>query len=307
MPLVLLVLVSLLSQQLGASVAGLLFDDVGSAGMVALRIAFSAVVLLLVTRPTRAALAGLGRPGWAAVVGLGAAMTGMNLMIYEAFARIPQGVAVTFEVLGPLALSVLARPSWRSGLWAAIALAGIAVLGRDGFSAAGGIHGAGLDPVGVALALGAAACWAGYIVMSRRAGTHLPGVQGLALATAAGSLLAVPVGAGTAGEALLSPVVLAVGLAVALLSTAVPYGIEMQVLRRMPTALFSLLTCLSPVAAALTAWAVRGQRLGGADLVGMALVIVACAAAVWTARERPVPGTGPGPGAREAVSGRGRR
>lgn len=307
MPLVLLVLVSLLSQQLGASVAGLLFDDVGSAGMVALRIAFSAVVLLLVTRPTRAALAGLGRPGWAAVVGLGAAMTGMNLMIYEAFARIPQGVAVTFEVLGPLALSVLARPSWRSGLWAAIALAGIAVLGRDGFSAAGGIHGAGLDPVGVALALGAAACWAGYIVMSRRAGTHLPGVQGLALATAAGSLLAVPVGAGSAGAVLLSPVVLAVGLAVALLSTAVPYGIEMQVLRRMPTALFSLLTCLSPVAAALTAWAVRGQRLGGADLVGMALVIVACAAAVWTARERPVPGTGPGPGAREAVSGRGRR
>lgn len=291
MPLVLLVLVSLLSQQLGASVAGLLFDDVGSAGMVALRIAFSAVVLLLVTRPTRAALAGLGRPGWAAVVGLGAAMTGMNLMIYEAFARIPQGVAVTFEVLGPLALSVLARPSWRSGLWAAIALAGIAVLGRDGFSAAGGIHGAGLDPVGVALALGAAACWAGYIVMSRRAGTHLPGVQGLALATAAGSLLAVPVGAGTAGAALLSPVVLAVGLAVALLSTAVPYGIEMQVLRRMPTALFSLLTCLSPVAAALTAWAVRGQRLGGADLVGMALVIVACAAAVWTGRApEPVSG-----------------
>ena len=131
MSLVLLVLVSLLSQQLGASVAGLLFDDVGSAGMVALRIVFSAAVLVAVTRPSRATLAGLGRPGWAAVVGLGAAMTGMNLMIYEAFARIPQGVAVTFEVLGPLALSVLARPSWRSGLWAAIALAGIAVLGRD--------------------------------------------------------------------------------------------------------------------------------------------------------------------------------
>ncbi len=304
MPLVLLVLVSLLSQQLGASVAGLLFDDVGSAGMVALRIAFSAAVLLAVTRPTLATLTGLGRPGWAAVVGLGAAMTGMNLMIYESFARIPQGVAVTFEVLGPLALSVLARPSWRSGLWAAIALAGIAVLGRDGFSSASGIDAAGLDPVGVALALGAAACWAGYIVLSRRAGTHLPGVQGLALAAAAGSLLAVPVGAGTAGSALLDPVVLGVGLAVALLSTAVPYGIEMQVLRRMPTALFSLLTCLSPVAAALTAWAVRGQELGAPDLAGMALVIAACAAAVWAGRERPVRGTGPEPGAREAVSGR---
>ena len=113
MRLVLLVLLSLLSQQLGASVAGLLFDDVGASAMVALRVVFSAAVLLLVTRPSRAALAGLGPRGWAAVVGLGAAMTGMNLAIYEAFARIPQGVAVTFEVLGPLALSVAARPSWR--------------------------------------------------------------------------------------------------------------------------------------------------------------------------------------------------
>ncbi|WP_309225976.1 EamA family transporter [Micrococcus sp. JV4] len=102
--------------------------------------------------------------------------------------------------------------------------------------------------MGVALALAAAACWAGYILLSRRAGTHLPGVQGLALATAAGSLVALPVGVATAGAALLSPVVLGVGLAVALLSTAVPYGIDLQVLRRMPTALFSLLTCLSPIA-----------------------------------------------------------
>ncbi|HAY86090.1 MAG TPA: EamA family transporter, partial [Micrococcus luteus] len=175
MRLVLLVLLSLLSQQLGASVAGLLFDDVGASAMVALRVVFSAAVLLLVTRPSRAALAGLGPRGWAAVVGLGAAMTGMNLAIYEAFARIPQGVAVTFEVLGPLALSVAARPSWRSAAWAALALVGIGVLGREGFSADGGIGGAGLDPVGVALALAAAACWAAYILLSRRAGTHLPG------------------------------------------------------------------------------------------------------------------------------------
>ena len=290
MRLVLLVLLSLLSQQLGASVAGLLFDDVGASAMVALRVVFSAAVLLLVTRPSRAALAGLGPRGWAAVVGLGAAMTGMNLAIYEAFARIPQGVAVTFEVLGPLALSVAARPSWRSAAWAALALAGIGVLGREGFSAGGGIGGAGLDPVGVALALAAAACWAAYILLSRRAGTHLPGVQGLALATAAGSLVALPVGVATAGAALLSPVVLGVGLAVALLSTAVPYGIDLQVLRHMPTALFSLLTCLSPIAAALTAWAVRGQELTPLDLAGMLLVIAACAAAVWTGRSPGVAG-----------------
>ncbi|MFL0420821.1 EamA family transporter [Micrococcus luteus] len=203
-------------------------------------------------------------------------------------------MAVTFEVLGPLALSVAARPSWRSAAWAALALAGIGVLGREGFSADGGIGGAGLDPVGVALALAAAACWAGYILLSRRAGTHLPGVQGLALATAAGSLVALPVGVATAGAALLSPVVLGVGLAVALLSTAVPYGIDLQVLRRMPTALFSLLTCLSPIAAALTAWAVRGQELTPLDLAGMLLVIAACAAAVWTSRSPGVAGGGRG-------------
>nr|WP_309446269.1 EamA family transporter [Micrococcus yunnanensis] len=110
--------------------------------------------------------------------------------------------------------------------------------------------------------------------------------------TAAGSLVALPVGVATAGAALLSPVVLGVGLAVALLSTAVPYGIDLQVLRRMPTALFSLLTCLSPIAAALTAWAVRGQELTPLDLAGMLLVIAACAAAVWTGRSPGVAGRG---------------
>jgi len=291
--LVLLVLLSLLSQQLGASVAGLLFDEVGASAMAALRVVFCAAVLLLVARPRRSALVGLGVRGWAAVVGLGAAVAGMNLAIYEAFARIPQGVAVTFEVLGPLALSVAARPSWRSATWAVLALAGVGVLGREGFGA-GGIDGAGLDPVGVVLALAAAACWAGYIVLSRRTGAHLPGVQGLALATAAGSAVVLPIGVATAGASLFSPAALGVGLAVALLSAAVPYGIDLQVLRRMPTALFSLLTCLSPIAAALTAWAVRGQRLTPLDLVGMLLVVAACAAAVWTGRSPAGAGRGRG-------------
>lgn len=281
MPAVLLVLLSVLSQQLGASIAGLLFPTVGAAGMAALRLTFSALVLLAFTRPSWRVLRGLGTRGWAAVVGLGVAMTGMNLMIYEAFDRIPQGVAVTFEVLGPLALSVLARRAWDSLAWALLALTGIVLLGRSGFAA-----GTGLDPVGVAFAVGAAACWAGYILASRAAGSALPGVTGLALATAAGTLAGLPIGAARAGTALLDPVVLAVGLGVALLSSALPYGVEMHVLRRMPTALFSLLTCLSPVAAALTAWLVRGQRLEPLDLVGMALVVVACAAAVRVGSRR---------------------
>ena len=281
MPPVLLVLISLLCQQLGASIAGLMFGQVGSSGMVALRLVFSAGLLLALGRPSRAALRGLGPRGWAAVVGLGLTMAGMNLLIYQAFDRIPQGVAVTFEVLGPLALSVLARRRWDAVACALLALVGIGILGREGFSAGAD---AGLDPVGVACALGAAACWAGFIVANRTAGTHLPGVQGLALAMMVGSVLALPIGATTAATALLDPLVLAVGLGVALLSSALPYGIEMQVLRRMPTSLFSLITCLSPVVASLTAWAVRGQVLDVADLGGMLLVIAACAAAVWLGR-----------------------
>ena len=108
----LLVLLSVLCQQLGASIAGLLFGQVGASGMVALRLVFSALLLLAFARPGRRALASLTAQGWAAVVGLGLTMAGMNLLIYEAFDRIPQGVAVTFEVLGPLALSVLARRRW---------------------------------------------------------------------------------------------------------------------------------------------------------------------------------------------------
>ena len=287
MRLIPLVLLSLLCQQLGASVAGLMFGTTGPAGMVALRLAFSALVLLALTRPRMRTLAGLSRRGWAAVVLLGLTMAGMNLLIYAAFDRIPQGVAVTFEVLGPLALSVLANRRWLSVVWAALAFAGIALLGRDGFSA--GMDGAGLDPLGVAFALAAAACWAGFILANRHAGTHLPGVQGLALAMVVGSAVAVPVGAAAAGPVLLEPWVLAVGLGVALLSSSIPYGIEMQVLRTMPTGLFSLITCLSPVVAALTAWAVRGQRLAVLDLVGMGLVVLACAAAVWAAERAAQP------------------
>lgn len=281
MRLIPLVLLSLLCQQLGASIAGLMFTQVGPLGMVALRLAFSALALLLLTRPRLRALAGLGRAGWGAVVLLGVTMAGMNLLIYAAFDRIPQGVAVTFEVLGPLALSVLANPRWLSVVWAALAFAGIALLGRDGFTA--GLDGTGLDPLGVVFALAAAACWAGFIVANRRAGTHLPGVQGLALAMVVGSAVAVPLGVADAGPVLVEPWVLAVGLGVALLSSSIPYGIEMQVLRTMPTALFSLITCLSPAVAALTAWAVRGQELAPADLAGMGLVVLACAAAVWAA------------------------
>ncbi|GHD00212.1 EamA family transporter [Zhihengliuella salsuginis] len=270
---VLLVLLSILGQQLGASLAGTMFSTVGPQGMVLMRLAFSAIIMVAILRPS---LSRLGWTGWRTIIGLGVAMSAMNLMIYEAFDRIPQGVAVTLEALGPLVLAVIAGRRWIGALWALLAFTGILLLGRDGFAAGG------LDPVGVAFALGAAACWAGFIVMNREAGRHFPGVAGLALAMCAGSVVAAPFGIATGGENLLDPWVLAVGIGIALLSSAVPYGIETQVLRLLPASTFSMLTCLSPVMAALTAFVVLGQQLGPVDLAAIGCVMLACVGAVRT-------------------------
>lgn len=276
---ILLVLVSILGQQLGASLAATFFGSVGPQGMVMMRLLFSALIMVAILRPALRAITG---SGWLTVLALGATMTGMNLMIYEAFDRIPQGIAVTIEALGPLTLSVLTGRRLLGLLWAFLALAGVGALGRDGFDAVDG-----LDPVGVAFALGAAACWAGFIMMNRRAGRVLPGAQGLALAMCVGSLVVVPLGTASAGAALLDPWVLAVGVGIALLSSAIPYGIETRVLQRLHASTFSILTCLSPVMAALTAFVVLGQRLELLDLVAMLLVIVACAGAVRTRPATP--------------------
>nr|WP_196837214.1 EamA family transporter [Zhihengliuella flava] len=268
-----MVLASILGQQLGASLGATQFDRVGPQGVVLMRLLFSAVIMVAILRPS---IARLGPSQWRTIIGLGITMSGMNLMIYEAFNRIPQGVAVTIEALGPLALSVIAGRRWVGALWAALAFTGIVLLGRDGFSAGG------LDPVGVLFALGAAACWAGFILMNREAGRHFPGVAGLALAMCAGTAVAAPFGIATGGTELLNPWVIAVGVGIALLSSAIPYGIETHVLRLMPASTFAMLTCLSPAMAALTAFVVLGQALVWVDLVAIGCVMLACAGAVRT-------------------------
>ncbi|WP_309080622.1 EamA family transporter [Zhihengliuella sp.] len=274
-PAVLLVLVSLFCQQLGASIAVTIYPEVMAQGVVAMRFGFAALLLLLFTRPRWSTFRSMDRAAWTAVAGLGLTMAAMNSLIYEAFGRIPQGVAVTLEVLGPLALSVIAGRRLIGLLWAGLSLTGIVILGRDGFDAADG-----LDPVGVLCALGAAACWAGFILTNQRAGRHLPGVQGLAIAMVIGSLGTVPIGFATAGTALLRPEVLAIGVGIAILSSALPYGIEMHTLRTLPASLFAMITCLSPVVAALSALVVLHQQLELPDLVAMLLVVAACLGAV---------------------------
>jgi len=206
-------------------------------------------------------------------------MAAMNSFIYAAIERVPLGVAVTLEVLGPLVLSVIASRRASAILWAVLAFAGVALLGRGGLSG-------GLDPLGILFALAAAACWALYILLSAKTGAAFPGLGGLALAMAFGTVIATPGAVFTAGTALLDPLVLAIGLGVALLSSAVPYAFELVSLRRIPAATFSILTSMAPAVAALAGFLVLGQELGWTHLVAIALVVAASIGAVRTAPPR---------------------
>ncbi|MEW2382228.1 EamA family transporter [Micromonospora sp. NPDC047707] len=264
-----MVLGGALSVQFGSAVAALLFPRSGVAGAVTLRLTVGAVLLLAVCRPR---LRGHGRGDWAAAAAFGVALAGMNSLFYQAIERIPLGPAVTLEVLGPLALSVFTARRAASWACALLALAGVALLGQGGFDR--------LDPVGAALALGAGAMWAAYIVLSARVGRRFPGADGLALALTVAALLTLPIGVADAGAALLDPVVLALGGTVALLSSVVPYTMELFALRRLPTATFAVLMSLGPAIAALAGWLVLRQALTVAEVLAIGLVIAASVGAV---------------------------
>lgn len=259
-----LVLVAIASTQLGAALAKSLFDDVGASGTVLLRVLFAAVVLVALWRPgvrrwTRADLALAGV--------FGVALAGMNLSFYAAIDRIPLGIAVTLEFSGPLAVALLGSRRALDVLWALLAAAGIVLLASPG--------GGSIDPVGVALALVAGACWGSYILLSQRAGRAFPGGTGLALAMAFGAVLLLPVGVAGAGTELLAPGVLAVGAGVAMLSSALPYSLELEALRRLPAHVFGVLMSLEPGVAALVGLAVLGEVLGTREVVAIALVVCA--------------------------------
>ncbi|WP_413543283.1 EamA family transporter [Citricoccus nitrophenolicus] len=281
-----LVVAAVLCQQLGAAVAVLVFPVVGPLGMVALRMGFSAVVLLAMARPR---IRNLGPAAWRTAIGLGLVLAAMNSLFFGAIARLPLGTAVTIEVLGPLVLSVVASRRASALLWAVLAFAGVALLGQGGIGT--------VDATGVGFALGAATCWAAYILLNARAGAAFPGFQGLALAMAIGTVASLPGAVLTTGTALADPTVLAIGLGVALLSTAIPYSLELIALRRIPAATFSVLTCTAPAIAALIGFAVLGQPLGWIEAAAIALVVAASIGAIRTG-PRARGGDRPGPRSR---------
>lgn len=280
----LLVVLGLVCQEAGASIAVLLFPTVGPVGMVALRLAFSALVLGAIAIP---ALRRVDWSHWPVMAGYGAALAVMNVLFYLSLNRIPLGIAVTIEVLGPLTLSVIESRSARGFAWAALAAGGVILLGGTAHD---------LDMVGVAFAAGAGALWAVYILMARSAGAALPGLSGIAIATTLGAIFTVPAALATVGTAILKPHILALGAAVAVLSSAIPYAIELTVLRRMRAETFAILMAFAPAVAALTGLALLGQALTWTIALGIALVVVAGVGAVRTARglpQNPPDGEGP--------------
>ncbi|WP_241237072.1 EamA family transporter [Georgenia faecalis] len=272
---VLLVLAAAGSTQFGAAVAALLFPRVGPLGVVTLRLALSAAILLVLFRPR---LSGRSAADWRLVAAFGLALGGMNTAFYAAIDRIPLGAAVTLELLGPLALSVVAARRWTSLVWAGLALTGVVLLGGGDVRV--------LDPLGVLFALVAAALWAAYIVLSARVGRRFARADGLALAMAVAAALSLPFGLAHAGGALLAPGTLAAGAAVAVLSSALPYSLEMAALRRLPAATFAVMMSLAPAIAALAGFLVLDQALGPVQLAAIALVALASAGAVRAAGPR---------------------
>ncbi|WP_320433701.1 EamA family transporter [Microbacterium sp. BG28] len=267
-----LVLVGLACQEVGASLAVLLFDEVGPLGMVMLRLVFAAIVLLLIARPS---LRGHSRAAWLAVVRFGLVLALMNGLFYLALERLPLGVTVTIEVLGPLTLSIIAARRASAWLWAGLAFLGVAALGGGGWDR--------LDPLGVVFALGAAASWALYILASARVGREFVRLDGLALAMAVGALLSLPFGIVDAGGALLRPDLLALGAGVAVLSSTIPYALELSALRRLAASTFAILMSLGPATASIAGFVLLGQHLSVLEIAGIALVIAASIGAVLMA------------------------
>ncbi|TQE16583.1 EamA family transporter [Streptomyces ipomoeae] len=269
-----LVLAGGISVQFGGALAVSLMPRAGALGVVALRLAVAALVLLVVCRPR---LRGHSRSDWGTVVVFGITMAAMNGLFYQSVARIPLGLAVTLEVLGPLALSVLASRRAVNLVWAGLALCGVFLLGGGG----GGGFG-DLDPVGVAFALSAGAMWAMYIVFSARTGRRFPQADGLALAMAVAAVLFLPLGVIESGTRLLDPTTVALGAAVAVLSSVLPYTLELLALRRLPASTFAVLMSLEPAIAATAGFLILNQTLSMTESLAIALVIGASMGAVRT-------------------------
>jgi len=260
------------SVQVGATVARHLFPSLGPTGTVFVRVGFGALILLAIARPH---LSSLTVVQWRGVVPFGLIIAGMNLCFYQSIARIPLGIAVTIEFLGPLGVAIAGSRKALDFVWAALAAAGVAML-----SATGG----NVTLLGVLFALGAAVGWASYILLGQRVGRLVAGPDGLALALSVGGLALAPFGIAGARAHLLDLRNLGLGLVVAILSSAIPFSLEYAALRRLSSQVFGILMSLEPAMGAAAGFLLLGQRLSLRDLAAIGLVTVASAGATLASR-----------------------
>jgi inner membrane transporter RhtA len=267
------VLGSVTALGIGTSFAKQLFPVVGSLGTTALRVGFSAVLVLLLWRPWRWPL----RAGdAAALLRYGVALGGMNLLFYLSLQTIPFGVAVAIEFSGPMAVALFASRRPLDFVWLGLAVLGLGLLLPLGEGTAA------LDPLGVAFALAAAVCWGTYIVFGKRV-AHLHAGHSVALGLTVAALTVVPFGVWQAGTALLQPSVLLFGVAVAAVSSAIPISLEMVALKRLPQEVFGILTSMEPAVAALLGLLMLDEHLTGLQWLAIICTMLAAAGSAATA------------------------
>jgi inner membrane transporter RhtA len=276
-PAVWLVISGIISVQFGAAIAKNHFHLVPPTAIVWLRLITSAVILLIMARPR---LTGHSGRDWLIVLGFGVSLMVVTWAIYQSFARIPLGIAVTIAFLGPLTVAVIGSRRLADLIWVVLAGTGVALLG---------LSRATVTIAGVGFALLAALGWACYILFSAQTGRRWPGVSGLAIATMVGAIVLAPPAILVAGTRLLDPTVLALGVAIGMLSSVIPNSFELMALRRIPPRVFSILMSLEPAAAALAAIIVLGEFLTLIQWLAMACVVIASIGATRTSTTLELP------------------
>jgi inner membrane transporter RhtA len=266
------VILAIVSVQGGAAIAKGLFPVLGAAGTASMRIGLSALLLLVAVRPR---LGQLRANQWRAVVPYGLALGAMNFLFYCALARVPLGLAVTLEFVGPLALALSGSRRWFDVVWALLAGVGIALIAPW--------SGHGVDVLGMLFALAAGGCWAGYIVLGQRTAAVLPSTLAVAVGMLVGALLVVPFGLASGKLAALTPHLALLGGLLALFSSVLPFTLEMQALKSLPTRTFSILMSLEPAAAAVSGWLLLHERLTVGQWLAVVLIVIASAGATLTA------------------------
>jgi inner membrane transporter RhtA len=271
-----MILAGIVSVQFGAALADKLFGQIPPAAVTGLRLWTSAIAMVALSgrgfsRSVRDLRERRAFGDAAIAISFGLALGVMNYSIYQSFARIPLGISVTIEFLGPLAVAVAGSRHLRDVGWVVLAATGVVLLTQGG-------HGH-LNLAGVLFAGLAGACWAAYIVLSSATGRRFPGSAGLAIAMVVSAVIVTPPALVSGGSAMFAPAVLAAGAAIGLLSSVIPYRLELESLRRMPMRLFGVWMSMEPAVAALIGLVLLGQHLSLAEWLAVGCVMVACAGA----------------------------